>query len=151
MNIATGDIWDVPAQAKCFTSNGVLTPKGEAVMGAGIAKQVKDMWPTLPSALGYRISEHGNRVYVFRLDQFTQRFNCWYLIAFPTKRHYADPSDRDLIMHSLFQLVDISDSLGLEDVILPKPGCGLGGLSWDSVRPLCEANLDDRFTIMDKV
>jgi hypothetical protein len=51
----------------------------------------------------------------------------------------------DIIRKSAHELVAMADKFGWKRVVLPRPGCGAGELSWDDVRPLLEAILDDRF------
>jgi len=53
-----------------------------------------------------------------------------------------------LIRQSARQLVEMADKFGWGSVVLPRPGCGNGGLDWDDVRPILEAILDDRFTVV---
>lgn len=59
-------------------------------------------------------------------------------------------ANRDLIYQSCCQLKNLADAQGFSSVVLPRPGCGAGGLSWeDEVRPLCQATLDDRFFVIN--
>ncbi len=55
-------------------------------------------------------------------------------------------SDLKLIERSAQQLVSLTDQHQWQSVVLPRPGCGLGLLSWqDEVRPLLSTILDERF------
>ena len=62
MREAFGDLWLIDADAKCITTNGFIKKNGEAVMGAGVAKEAAIKYPELPEKLGYSIGVNGNRV-----------------------------------------------------------------------------------------
>lgn len=66
--------------------------------------------------------------------------------AVPGRACVADPA---LIAQSCLELVALADAHGWRRVLLPRPGCGAGGLDWaHDVRPrLCDL-LDDRFTVI---
>lgn len=58
-------------------------------------------------------------------------------------------ASKALIQESCVQLKEQADALDLSSVVLPRPGCGAGGLDWErEVRPLCQAYLDDRFYVI---
>lgn len=61
-----GNLWDFyRTESDCFIvipTNGVLKSNGEAVMGAGLAKQAAQRFPTLPQLLGQAIRHTGNRL-----------------------------------------------------------------------------------------
>ena len=124
----------------------VRSPEGiaHAVMGAGVAKAAADRWPTLPIALAARMAEHGQEhVYVFDAYYATPAIVC-----LPTKRDWRKPSDIDLIWRMVDELKIVTRAMGWESVALPRLGCGLGGLSWDTqVRRVLVELLDDRFVV----
>lgn len=151
-----GDIWrlaeELRVDAVCFTTNGFVTTRGENVMGAGIALEVKRRWPDIPARLGALLKEHGNRVFRLRVSTFGAE-----LVSFPTKPAltkdgepgFRGPSELPLIETGAAQLVEMADKFGWQQVLVPRPGCGLGGLSWErEVRPLLEPILDDRFLVV---
>ena len=47
------------------------------------------------------------------------------------------------------ELIDLVIEHGFDTVVLPRPGCGNGGLRWQDVRPLLGLSLDDRFIVVD--
>lgn len=138
---ARGDIWEMGGIV-CVTTNGVVDRNGNAVMGAGIARQARDRYPQLATELGYQIGAWGNVL---------QYFPRWKLITFPTKNDWRQPSTLVLVQRSCRELARLLDSPAniTEQVFLPRPGCGYGGLDWETeVRPICERMLDDRVTIV---
>jgi len=121
------------------TTNGSVRKDGDAVMGRGIAKQAADYFPTLAPDLGQKIRHVGNHVFVF----FDLR-----VLTMPVKYHWKQPASWGLIRQSIEQLVVVVNSLGINSVAMPRPGCGNGGLQWRDVRPLL-ATLNDRFRVVE--
>ena len=56
----------------------------------------------------------------------------------------------ELIVRSAEYLVEIVNFKKFESVLVPKPGCGNGGLKWSDIKPLLQDVFDDRFSIIDK-
>ncbi len=132
------------ADAICVTTNGIVKSSGQAVMGAGVAKVASTLWSDLPRILGNQLQKHGNRVHFLKHDQ---QLNLS-LLSFPTKHDWKQPSDLDLIIKSTLQLVELASNSGWEQIYLPPPGCGLGGLPWPQVKEHIEHLLDDRFYVV---
>lgn len=140
------------SDAAVVTTNGILKSTGELVMGAGIARYCRDEYRGIALALGMHVKARGN------VPAWT---GCWRdrnreaagkaerlvnVISCPTKNHWTDGSDLDLIIRSCHGLVRIADERGFRRVFLPALGCALGGLSWkDAVFPAIAPVLDDRF------
>ena len=139
MKETTGNIWDHLGSATiCITTNGHLTRKGEAVLGRGCARQAQERFPDLPARLGALLSEGGNHVHAIGDG----------LVSFPVEESpWATPDPR-LIRRSAEELLALADQEGWTRVIVPRPGCGGGGLAWQDVRPLLADILDDRFTVI---
>ena len=139
-----GDLWKFHDEGNwvCVTTNGTLLTNGNLVMGGGCAKEAKQRYPTLPSNLGKRIKEGGNRCYVCNYER---------IISFPTKEEVYNNSLVKLIEKSAKELVDISRAMGLEKVYIPRPGCDLGGLNWKrQVKPVLENYfMDNKFIIVN--
>jgi len=66
-----------------------------------------------------------------------------FIINFPTKRHWRDKSRIEEIESGLADLAKVIRDLGLRSIAIPPLGCGLGGLSWNEVRPRIERALAD--------
>ncbi len=128
----TGDILGSGTEAVVNTVNCV------GVMGRGIALQFKDAHPDnfwAYAAACKRGEVQPGRMFVFetgRLDR--PRF----IINFPTKRHWRDKSRIEDIESGLHALVEEVRARHITSISVPPLGCGLGGLSWASVKTLVE-------------
>ena len=127
--------------AIAVTTNGVVKANGNLVMGAGIAKQFASRYPNLPYQLGRKVKTYGNIPFMIKQKGYA-------LLSFPTKNHYSENSDLELIETSAKKIKTITDKFYWTKVAIPAPGVGLGGLSWNKqVQPLLEKIFDDRFII----
>ena len=137
----TRNIFMEKAHAICITTNGIVKNNGEAVMGAGIAKQANQRYMLAPR-LGQKLKLYGNHCYDMGI------YDGKAIVTFPTKNHWKDNSSIELIEQSCRELVAMADKNAWTSVMLPPIGCGLGGLDFETqVRPVIENILDDRFTI----
>jgi hypothetical protein len=143
MKIVNGDFWKVSREYEYLVcpTNGIVKEDGSLVMGAGLALHFKIRYKNIDKRLGYMVKTYGNNVYLDVND--TERGN---VISFPTKHHYNDNSDIELIKQSIKQMNYLSKVLELNKILLPLVGCGLGNLNKEEVLPLLE-QLDDRFTL----
>jgi hypothetical protein len=134
-----GDLWDWYGRATVvITTGGQVSAKGNCSMPRGCARQARERFPDLPSILGTMIREGGNRV--FDLGNG--------IVSFPVENTPFEVPDLRLIERSCVQLKILADRNGWPLVILPRPGCGGGGLSWKDVRPILEKHLDTRFRVI---
>lgn len=149
--------------AICITTNGAVKTNGACVMGRGIAQQARDKFPGIDKQLGKLIDEEGNHVHDLGIwNEATDT----HLISFPVKHHWREQADIELIYRSTCELVDWcnrsgqiwrAETLGREAhlqglwtrILLPQPGCGNGGLDWESdVENVIKPILDDRFIVV---
>lgn len=139
-----GEFWEKRGDARCITTNGILRENGKAIMGAGVALQARDRYLKegidLETILGRLIKRHGNHVYYLGNNLF----------SFPTKHHWKEKSDIELIKRSVRELVLLVDKLDYKRILLTRPGCGQGGLEWKNVKPIIQHILDNRFIIVAK-
>lgn len=138
------ELWTTPADLRCITTNGHVTREGKAVMGRGCALEAKGALADIDFMLGHLLQVHGNRV--LRLT----RVNGAELASFPVKHHWREKADPELIRRSADQLREMADKFGYKNVVLPRPGCGNGGLVWDDVKLILAPRLDGRFTVVHK-
>jgi hypothetical protein len=127
------DFWGKPNNIVLVTTNNVGGRNG-LVMGAGIALQAQQRIPELPMMmLPYANKDYGLVV-----------FPEYSIGCLQTKRHWKDKSPLDLIEFSLQTLALTATSATDWNFYLPKPGCGLGGLSWElEVEFICKRLLPD--------
>lgn len=149
MKYETGNIWELASDGICIPTNGIVKKNGLATMGAGLAKQAAIKYPELPRKLGKEL-KHYNKVYAFPQYVTTGNLSVRDVIIFtvPTKHHWKDNSDIELIEKSLEQLTFYVKAACLKRVLITKLGCGLGKLDWNQVHPLMSKYLDDRFVLV---
>lgn len=143
-----GDMWTMEADVKCVTTNGTVKKGGGAVMGRGTAKQAAMRAPIVPTWLGQLIRRNGNHVQT--ISAHTDETGTYTLVAFPVKHNWWEKADLKLIERSLVELNYLADMGDWKKILLPRPGCGNGQLSWSKqVKKLVEPVLDDRFVVVD--
>lgn len=141
-----GNLFEITADVICITTNGIVKKNGEAVMGAGIALELRNRAPLFPKIFGDKLKKDGNHVSMFLVTQINGRK----VVTFPVKHHFKDEACLELIERSCKELVDLVDKFEFDQICLPKPGCGAGKLNWKTqVKPICEKYFDDRFFIVD--
>ena len=145
MLVSKGNILDYIGKSDivCVTTNGVVKSNGELVMGAGCALAFKNQFPEIPKILGEKIKIKGNRPLV------AGKVNGTYIVSFPTKHHYKDNSDIELIKQSATILLEIVKYYNAKSIYIPSPGTGLGNLNKDVVYSELDKILDERFTILE--
>ncbi len=148
MKVIHGDLFSKTimkfADAICITTNGVIKKDGRNVMGRGCALDAKNKFKDIDLKLGNLIKENGNIVQIILWQPKP-------IISFPTKDNFWGKSTVSLIKISLIQLISLTDQMNWKKVILPRPGCNNGGLSWIGlIKPLLEQILDERFLVISK-
>ena len=109
-------------------------------MGKGIALMFRKRFPENTRA--YVEASKAKQVVVGRMlvTETGELFPRW-IINFPTKKHWRNPSKQAWVRDGLDDLVTVVRDLGIRSIALPPLGCGNGGLSWSVVRPMIEAAL----------
>lgn len=133
------------ADAICITTNGAIRNDGCCVMGRGCALEATRRFPGIAKLLGDCIKGGGNHVYCLQLHDPTIPYHIY---SFPVKHHWSELADLDLIIQSAREMAIIADVQEYNHVVIPRPGCGNGRLSWDQVKLALREILDDRFYII---
>jgi hypothetical protein len=142
MREVTGNIWDYLGSAViAITTNGLVTPDGRAVFGRGCARQGRERFPDLPQRLGRLLRDGGNHVHCLGDG----------IVSFPVEETPWENPDLRLIRRSADELRILADRHGWQTVVVPRPGCGGGGLAWEDVRPCIEEVFDDRFILITAI
>ena len=133
------DIWSYQGQAViAITTNGSLTLDGRAIMGKGVAKQAAERFPELRHQLGRLLQVRGNHVHEIMPG----------LVSFPVEETPYSLPELRLIRRSAEELRLLADQCGWTQVLVPRPGCGGGGMRWQEVQPVLEEFFDDRFIVV---
>ena len=137
VEIAKGDLLEQRVDAIVNTVNTV------GVMGKGIALQFRRKWPANYKA--YEEACKRNEVVPCKMFVFDNGglVEPKYIINFPTKRHWRQPSRLSDIKCGLEDLITQIKTLKIKSIAIPPLGCGNGGLDWSEVRPLIEASFKD--------
>ena len=137
VEIAKGDLLEQRVDAIVNTVNTV------GVMGKGIALQFRRKWPANYKA--YEEACKRNELVPCKMFVFDNGglVEPKYIINFPTKRHWRQPSRLSDIKCGLEDLITQIKTLKIKSIAVPPLGCGNGGLDWSEVRPLIEASFKD--------
>jgi O-acetyl-ADP-ribose deacetylase (regulator of RNase III) len=106
------------------------------VMGKGLALQFKKAFPDNFKA--YERACASGQVVVGRMFVVERSAPPRFIINFPTKADWRQPSKLEYISAGLADLAGVVSRLGIRSLAMPALGCGLGGLDWAHVRPLIE-------------
>lgn len=140
MHEIIGELWEEHARGAviAITTNGMVNRVGRAVMPRGCARQAHDRFPDLIKTLGTLIKHHGNHVF----DLGHQ------IVSFPVEEDpYQNPEIR-LIEQSCQELIELADYKGWKKIVVPRPGCGGGGLEWKEVKTILLRHFDERFYVI---
>jgi hypothetical protein len=133
------------ADAIVCTINTCLKKDGTLVMGAGIAKQFAEKFEWLPDAWGIRTKTIADIYTTYPFVELSKGGPA--IIGIHTKMDWRKDSTLELVERSVKQLAIICRSLNYKKVVITRPGCGNGGLSWHVVKPLINPFLDDRYVV----
>ena len=78
---------------------------------------------------------------IFTRYALEDKGNPRFIINFPTKLHWKDPSNIEYIEEGLQTLGVAIQLEEIKSIGIPPLGCGLGGLDWKDVKPLIDKYL----------
>lgn len=127
----TGNILEAQVDALVNPINTV------GIMGKGLALQFKTSYPEM--FVEYKKQCNKGRikvgnVYIYETKLAIPR----YIINFPTKEHWKNPSKIEYIIEGLNSLYWVLLKYPIKSIAIPPLGCGLGGLDWEEVKGLIE-------------
>lgn len=114
----------------------VNTVNTEGVMGKGLALQFRRRFPLL--FRDYQQACQEGALKVGRMHIVHQPLTPRFLINFPTKKRWRDPSTLAYIEAGLQDLLQQVHALQINSIALPPLGCGNGGLAWEAVKTRIE-------------
>ena len=133
INYTAGNIFEMEVDA-------IVNPVNcDGIMGKGLALEFRNHFPD-----NYRkyvkACKKGDIDIGILFVTFDQR-EYPYIVNFPTKLHWKDPSRLDYIDAALGSLVRWMKRESIKSIAIPKLGCGQGRLEWSIVRDLMEKHL----------
>lgn len=143
MRELVGDLWKAHAAGAvvAITTGGAVSRQGgRCAMPRGCAFDAARRFPALPEILGALINAGGNHVYDLGS----------HIVSFPVEATPWERPDPVLIEQSCRELVALAEIHGWQEVVVPRPGCGSGGLRWPDVRPILQRYFDERFVVISK-
>ncbi len=132
MTFRQGNLLEARVDALVNTVNTV------GVMGKGIALMFKEAFPANFRAYEEACKRKEVRVgHMFVTENHALDGPRW-LINFPSKQHWRQPSKFEWIVDGLEDLRRVIEEKNITSIALPPVGCGNGGLEWSEVRPEIE-------------
>ena len=124
-----GNILESDAEALVNTVNTV------GVMGKGIALAFKKTFPIVFEEYEKSIVNKSIEIGKVQLVK-TGTIKPSYVINFPTKQHWRQPSKMEYIQKGMAALVETIKLNQIKSIAIPPLGCGNGKLNWSEVKPL---------------
>lgn len=137
MRFVQGNLLEAPVEALVNTVNTV------GVMGKGIALMFKEAFPA--NFLAYEDACESHEIKIGRMfvTESGALSGPRWIINFPTKKHWRQPSRLEWITEGLRDLKRVIRQNHIHSVALPPLGSGNGGLNWSDVRQEVERVLGD--------
>ncbi len=136
ITFTTGNLLEADAEALVNTVNTV------GIMGKGIALMFKEAFPENFKAYEEACKQQEVRIGQMFVTERARLIGPKWIINFPTKKHWRNPSKLEWIDEGLKDLRRVIENKKIRSIALPPLGSGMGGLSWDEVRPKIESALE---------
>ena len=130
-----GNLLEAPVEALVSTVNEV------GVMGKGIALMFRESFPDNTRVYAAACKAGEVRVGRMLVTENPTLIGPRWIINFPTKKHWRNPSKLEWVRAGLKDLACAVQEHGIRSVAVPPLGCGNGGLEWDQVRQEIELAL----------
>ena len=132
MKIQIGNIFEHMGELDYvgITTNSTLNNKGHLVMGAGNAKQAKEVCPELPKIFGEQIRKGCGNLGLYGLLRHNQYF------ALQTKLDWRDKSPIKVVSLSIYKLNLAANKHPDKIFGVPFPAINHGGLKEKDVLPM---------------
>lgn len=117
----------------------VNTVNCKGAMGAGLALEFRLRYPEMFADYAERCRQDRMRIgepYLYKA------YGDPWILNFPTKDHWKDPSRIEWIEAGLKRFVEMYREEGVTSIAFPPLGCTHGGLSWSRVEPLMRRRLE---------
>ena len=136
MRLTKGNLLESSAEALVNTVNTV------GVMGKGVALMFKEAFPD--NYKYYRQACESGEVQVGKMFVYEtgSMVGPKWIINFPTKKHWRSKTKLEWVGSGLDDLRDVIERNSIRSIAIPALGCGNGGLSWISVKPIIIDKLD---------
>ena len=132
-----GNLLASDAQALVNTVNTV------GVMGKGIALMFKQRFPLNFQLYATACKAKQVQTGQMFVTEVGELDGPRWVVNFPTKRHWRDPSQMAWVVEGLQDLRRFLMAESVQSVAIPPLGAGLGGLQWPAVRAQIELALAD--------
>lgn len=132
-----GNIFHSDAEAIVNTVNTV------GASGKGLALTFKRLYPF--NEVIYRKACESGKVRIGKMLMTTTDscLNTKWIVNFPTKEHFRNPSKIEWIEEGLKDLRKVIINYEIKSIAIPALGAGLGGLDWEEVKSAIEDALID--------
>lgn len=101
-------------------------------MGKGIALQFKAKFPEMFEQ--YKALCKDNKYNVG--DVFQYQYKDGFVYNLGTQKTWWEKAELEYIEESLHRMLEMAENEGVKEIAMPAIGAGLGGISWDDIKPL---------------